>query len=262
MCIRDSYTDVAKKALVSYYRSLYGQWAGTNIVCIGARTDPNYYPPGLSLSDEELRALAWEKDQYYDRQGVRLDRRKPFTLSNLMYGAWCEEDPIWLPLTERLRADINRFNSSRLRNIRIDPSLDVIFRQGRFDDIWYYFPEDQEWILRNLTAKQIVRSKTLALLDGLIKGPQIGVIGFGEVILALTCWSSCRAFPPPLDPTNICNGLWAGHCFDIMLLSRHKAETKNEKSDWTDVSDDVRVLMEMLWEIENGPNWVEHILGV
>jgi hypothetical protein len=100
-----------------------------------------------------------------------------------------------------------------------------------------FLPRNEPWILRNLTNKQFVRSEAIALKPEFIHGPDINVIGFGEVLLLRICWSSAPAVGME-DPTNICRGVWAGHRFDITTLARHQKETGDE-DDWVDVSDEV-----------------------
>jgi hypothetical protein len=45
-----------------------------------------------------------------------------------------------------------------------------------------YYLQDQQWILRNLTTKQFVRSDAIALKSEFIHGPNINGLGFGGVV--------------------------------------------------------------------------------
>jgi hypothetical protein len=118
-----------------------------------------------------------------------------------------------------------------------------------------YFPTDQPWVLRNLTTKQFVRSEAIALKEEFIRGPDISVLGFGEVVLSRICWSSSNAFGIE-EPANICRGIWAGHCFDITTLAKHQEETRNGGG-WTDASDEVAKEIATIWESYLGADWRE-----
>lgn len=115
-----------------------------------------------------------------------------------------------------------------------------------------YFAMRQQWILRNLTTKQLVRSEAIALSPDYIHGPCIDVIGFGEVVVSRICWSSSSSISMG-DTINISRGVWAGHCFDITTLSRHEAE--RDAAEWSDVSDEVVKEIAGIWESEYGVEW-------
>ncbi|KXX83080.1 hypothetical protein MMYC01_200489 [Madurella mycetomatis] len=143
----------------------------------------------------------------------------------------------------------------RFSNLDIskDPAFDCI-RSEMWVQEETYFPEDQQWILRNLTTKQFVRSEAIALKPELIHGPSISVLGFGEVVMSRICWST-SSFVSMSDAANISRGVWAGHRFDITTLARHRDET-NEVG-WSDVSDEVAREIAGIWESEYGANWRE-----
>ncbi|RYC60412.1 hypothetical protein CHU98_g5807 [Xylaria longipes] len=97
-----------------------------------------------------------------------------------------------------------------------------------------YFPQDQQWILRNLTTKQIVRSAAIALSPDDIHGPSIDILGFGDAVMSRIFWSTDSYGGMEYDPTNLTRGTWAGYCFDTTTLSRHEAETC--EAEWSDAS--------------------------
>ncbi|KAK0702044.1 hypothetical protein B0T26DRAFT_735653 [Lasiosphaeria miniovina] len=117
-----------------------------------------------------------------------------------------------------------------------------------------YFPQDQQWILRNLT-KQFVRSEVIALKPEFIRGPSISVLGFGEVVMSRICWST-SSFASMSDTANISRGVWAGHRLGITTLARHRDET-NEVGGWSDVSDEVARETAVIWESEYSADWRE-----
>ncbi|DAA78378.1 TPA_exp: Uncharacterized protein A8136_4354 [Trichophyton benhamiae CBS 112371] len=99
-----------------------------------------------------------------------------------------------------------------------------------------------EWVLRSLTARQYVRSTTIALHPGYIKGPFIMGIGFGEVVFAMTVW------------THTSRGRWAGHSLDIILLSQLEEE---DGGNWEDVGDYVRRFIHESFRVHYGEDWEE-----
>jgi len=248
------FLSIGRECLEDYYTSHFGQWAGTNIVCVGHDVKPSDYPPGL-FSNEELEVLQQKStdipdDWRYPDEGAV--RNEPFTLEHFTY-----------PTVSMIEEPTNSLNniicylmgSCIRRGISKDPAFFHI--EPHF---WVtnetYFPTDQQWILRNLTTRQIVRSDATALSPDYISGPNIRVLGFGEVVMSRICWStsSCVSMK---DTTNISRGVWAGHCFDINTLSRHKAETRGEE--WIDVSEEVAKEIASIWEGEYGANWREII---
>ena len=116
-----------------------------------------------------------------------------------------------------------------------------------------FYPEDQPWILRNLTTQEYVRSEAIAIKPEYIHGPNIDVLGFGEVVWSRACWSTetdCS-----MDYTNnLHRGLWAGHRFDITTLDRHK-QGSLERAEWKDVSEEIVNHIERIWSKEFGSDW-------
>lgn len=248
------FLSIGRECLEDYYTSHFGRWAGTNVVCVGEDIKPNDYPPGL-FSNEELEVLRqktidipydWE---YPDEIAFPTEQ---FRLEHFTYPtvSMIEEPDLGLfHITCHLKGSCSD------RGISKDPAYSHMRPL-----IWVtkeaYFPTDQKWILRNLTTKQIVHSDAIALSPDYISGPDIQVLGFGEVVMSRICWStsSCVSMA---DTTNISRGVWAGHCFDITTLSRHKVETRGEE--WRDVSEEVAKEIASIWEGEYGANWREII---
>ena len=109
------------------------------------------------------------------------------------------------------------------------------------------YPEDQPWILRNLTTREYVRSKAIALKPEYIHGPNIDFLGFGEVILSRVCWSTSPSVAMPYEG-GIHRGVCAGHYFDITTLARHEQDTKEKE--WKDVGEEVAKEIASIWESE------------
>ncbi|EQK98523.1 F-box domain containing protein [Ophiocordyceps sinensis CO18] len=201
------------------------------------------FPPGL-FSDEELKALRKERIKVFDEFAYQYIDRAPSTLHDLQLPGVSrkQEEPdvfVWCQL-RRLEDYVSKLPASEHAGLRY---LDLPQWENKGRE---YFPANEPWILRNLTTKQIVRAEAIAMKPGFIHGPYINVLGFGEVILSRICWSSS---PPRdmMDPTNICRGVWAGHCFDITTLARHQDETRGGGG-WTDASDEVAKELATIWE--------------
>ncbi|KAI0544655.1 hypothetical protein F4679DRAFT_564167 [Xylaria curta] len=240
---------ISLEFLEHYFMSALGRWAGKNIVCVGEDVEPNDYPPGLFSSEEidfmrqmtiKLDEDGYLTDEDYDLSGYPVESR-PFTLWHFTQpGVSMKEKSkrsIW-----DLEFDL-KINCGR-RGIRHDPAWTHLSPHLRLEVDNKYFPTDQPWILRNLTTKQIVRADAIAVSPDHISGPNISVLGFGEVLLSRICWT-----------TNGTRGVWAGHCFDITTLSRHEADTQGEE--WKDVSDEVAKEIASIWEEDYGADWRE-----
>lgn len=160
-----------------------------------------------------------------------------------------QRDPCMLDEIFRLR--------EHLISQRLCTTADLIALGLRPRNDREFFPTDEPWILRNLTKKQFVRAEAIALKPEFIHGPDIDVIGFGEVLLMRICWSSAPAVGIE-DPTNICRGVWAGHRFDIRTLASHRRETGDE-DDWVDVSDEVAAEIATIWQSNFGADWADFL---
>lgn len=140
-------------------------------------------------------------------------------------------------------------------DISKDPAYDYI-RSEMLVKQETYFPQDQQWILRNLTTKQFVRLEAIALKPECIHGPDISVLGFGEVVMSRICWST-SSFTSMSDTVDISRGTWTGHRLDITTLVRHRDKTK--EVGWSDVSDEVPREIAVIWKSEYGADWRETV---
>jgi hypothetical protein len=238
------FLSIGRKCLEDFWLSFYGQWAGTNVVCVGSDVAPNDYPPGL-FSTTELEDLSNKTcSRHYSGS-------TPFTLAHCEHLKEFKQDYPVLRIERDVLPTIRVV--LKARGISRDPAYRHIAPQLAVG-MDTYFPPDQKWILRNLTTKQIVRPEAIALSPDHIHGPDIKFIGFKEVIVLRTCWSTSFV-GLKRDPTNISRGAWAGHRFDITTLSRHEVDTSGQE--WTDASDEVAREIAAIWEGEYGPDWRE-----
>ncbi|EXU96961.1 hypothetical protein X797_009878 [Metarhizium robertsii] len=197
---RRSFWAIARQRLHDYYMSLWGKWAGENIVYVGEYTQPG------------------------DEQKMEL----------------CIRD-----------ASIRLYEACKNRDKSHDPAFKLAYSEIVCEDSTY-FPENESWILRNLTTKEFIRSEAIAIKPEYIHGPFIEYLGFHEVIVSRASWST---FSPTAmaDPTEITRGVWAGHRFDITTLARHNLDP--QATEWRDVSEEVAKEIASIWRDNHGPNW-------
>ncbi|KAI0972661.1 hypothetical protein F4678DRAFT_47443 [Xylaria arbuscula] len=214
---------LAQRPLDDYYMSFLGTWAGKNIVCVGKSADPNDYPPHLFSTEE---------------------------LDNMSYSLACFANPsvsdvqdFVHPTTEALRL---LEHCKSLGNGK-DPAF-AARGQRIIPGESTYIPEDQPWVLRNLTTKEFVRPEPIAIKPRYIHGPVIELVGFGAVVLLRTCWSSAPSGVRINNTVGPPRGVWAGHRFEITTLAKH--ESGIDSAEWTDVSDEVAREISEAWRHE------------
>ncbi|KAK5991130.1 hypothetical protein PT974_09408 [Cladobotryum mycophilum] len=235
------YWRIGREHIYKIYSSGIGQLAGKPLVCVGDKVDKGDYPEGLFTTEEVEKLGTLTLSAHDNSQMV------PFRLCDISH-----PDVGTLVWSPDLEADTRvLFRLCRKRGVfPNDPAFDKLISQIIANNTWFY-AVDQEWVLRNLTTKELV------LVDRLtdpskICGPLSAGIGFREAIICRTCWSS-RACPD--IKKNISRGVWAGHRFDIITVSRHVREVGDAASEWRDVSDDVLRDIEEIMEGEYGLNW-------
>jgi len=239
---------VAQEHVHDYYASLLGQWAGTNIVCVGEHVRPGDFPPGLFTVEEadELRQKTVDMAYYDDYD----DDETPFTLNHFTHPSVSDEQEDTDVKSESLRLYFHCEGRSK----NLDPAIKSSFKKIVVEDS-IYLPQDQPWILRNLMTKEFVRSEAIALKPEFIHGPNIDAVGFGEAIMLRSCWSTSSSINMDDALSHISRGVWAGHCFDITTFAKHEDEIKKEE--WRDVSEEVASEIGRIWESEYGPDWRE-----
>lgn len=250
------------------YCSHFGNWAGENLVCAGDETNPGDYPPGLFSAKEEewfnkhCLVPSYDPDiiyngQYYEYGEEGEEESKLVTLYDLpkMPGTRVFEKVVIWSKSRRVLARclllselVTRRNPAQSMYSAIQDKAKEIYM-----DEWSFLPEGQTWILRNLTTKELVTSHGIALDPKLIKGPFIFGIGFGEVVMMRTCWSS-----NPVGMSyggNFHRGAWAGHRFDITTRRQHDQSTQGKEEEWRDVSKEVATEIMAIWDSEYGLKW-------
>ncbi|KAI0404578.1 hypothetical protein F4802DRAFT_615457 [Xylaria palmicola] len=239
------------ECLHDFFASIFGRWAGENIVCVGEDVEPNDYPSGL-FSDEVLEVMRqWTMDDS-DESNMEIVGSRPFTIADFGDPHVSKAMKLAIPSFHREWLELRCFK----RGLREDPGylhIQPYLYWPNYKCREAYFPTDQQWPLRNLTTKEIVHSNAIALSP--IEGPHIRFFGFGDVVMWRICWSGSPVWGLPDNTTR---GIWAGHCLDITTLSGHEAETRGEE--WRDVSNEVMRETVSLLEACCGADWRNEIL--
>ncbi|KAI1304578.1 hypothetical protein F5Y03DRAFT_384780 [Xylaria venustula] len=226
---------LAQRELDNYYMSFLGTWAGQNIVCVGEKVEPDDYPAGLFSTEEldELRPLRTNVRRG-DPDFPYVQCNTPFALSHFADPSVSDVRDFVDPLNEawRLLRHCKTLGNGKdpafaERGHRIIPGASV------------YFAKDQPWVLRNLTTKEFVQPEPIAVAvePKYRRGPVIKPVGFGNVVIMRTCWSSAPSDVLINNTTGPPRGVWAGHRFEITTLAVH--ESAIDSAEWTDVSDEV-----------------------
>ncbi|KAF8242141.1 hypothetical protein K440DRAFT_664940 [Wilcoxina mikolae CBS 423.85] len=114
------------------------------------------------------------------------------------------------------------------------------------------YPDSRYYILRNLTTKEFVAFADINdnPRDTLLKNKGMS---FGHVLLRRICWSSDNSMAIYNAPEDMHRGVWAGHCFDVVMGE------EAAKEGFKDVGKEVRADLERLWQGEyDGKDWEAH----
>ncbi|KAL7938060.1 hypothetical protein V8C35DRAFT_330131, partial [Trichoderma chlorosporum] len=233
------FLEIARDGLHKYYASYLGQWAGQSIIFLGeveqhveqyveVDDEEFIYPPEL-FTKEELALLPTTRHHFTTR---------PFA-----------EEEKFPNLSKGLFTQCGFWD-------RYDPAIKAVFRELVAKEATYY-PQDEQWILRNLTLKEFVRAEAIALKPEFIRGPFIDGVGFGFILISRILWSTydCDSMECEIP---LHRGIWAGHKFDITTWKKHKAETGDD-DEWDDKSEEVTEEIPTICESIYGPEWREII---
>ncbi|OTA60422.1 hypothetical protein K449DRAFT_332524 [Hypoxylon sp. EC38] len=233
-----------------YFALKFGQWAGKNIVCAGVDVQTGDFPPGL-FSAQEIARLAHLSRNKFNIPGEDIspdetpDAPVPFTIHHLCSHSVSDGQSLEIDI-ERAARDLFSRCLRRKGTYRDKPDQGLLLKRSAIEvKESSYFPENEGWIPRNLTTKEFVRSGSIALHPEYIKGPRITLIGFGEVIMSRTCWTTSPIVRKG-KAQNMFRGVWAGHRFDITTVSRHEEQTKGET--WSDVGMEVGEEIKSIWK--------------
>ncbi|MCJ1474866.1 hypothetical protein MMC13_003526 [Lambiella insularis] len=245
--------NTCRRHVWSYQRLYHGQWSGEKIICVGEHIKPFDHPPGL-FSEHEARHLF--SNEFY-RARLGLEKGQNADLHSFA-STFDEEPKDWrltymLDLSEVYGMDWYDLVYSVLGNNH-RPSDFADMCKPRLSD---FYPENQSWILRNLTTLEYIRSEAIALKPEYIRGPFIDYLGFGHVVLSRICWSS-NSLSSVEDDVSTMRGIWAGHRFDITTVEKHKQSIRNYE-EWEDISEEIAQEVARIWESVFGEHWREKL---
>lgn len=218
---------MARKRLHMHLLSFLGCWAGENIVCPGEYLEPGDFPPGLFSAEEEEQLRQTKIVPRPDPDGYDTDddqEPRLITLCDLTDGEPERHVSIQGRSFEIYFNCVDRDSREYLK-------FTTVFRDFTLDEPDFY-PNDETWILRNLTTHEYVRPNALVQRRRGDYRPYFEYPGFGEVMISRISWSSSS-----INKTSIHRGPWAGHRFDITTWSRHEEEALTEQ--WSDISEKI-----------------------
>ncbi len=248
--------EVARRHILAYRLSCCGPWTGEGIICVGDCLEPtDSLPDVITKSEEEglRKELNGNRFSTHD-EGSTDSVPEPTGLYDIadapykQVESWESESS----LARRLITGIAKIGEwHRVPALRKAQILDDLCRY----DVSDFYPEDQPWILRNLTTQEYVRSEAIAIKPEYIHGPHIDGLGFGEAVLSRICWSTSESCSMT---TNLNRGVWAGHRFDITTFDKHRQSCSGQ-AEWKDISEEVANEIEKIWYDQFGDDWRDEI---
>lgn len=230
-----NFWNVARQHIWAYLVSSCGHWAGNRIVCVGNSSESEDYPPNVLTESEKAE---FDEEPWVSR----LDNL--FDLANTRY----QEVREW-------QSDLAHSLIGHATMLGEWLRLPGSSQSRIIDDLLSYklsdlYPEDQPWVLRNLTTQEYVRSEAIAIKPEHVHGPNIDFLGFGQVVCTRICWST----DDWSEYGEMHRGVWAGHRFDVTTLDRLKHGSM-ECTEWKDVSEEVMDEMERVLTQAMGRDW-------
>ncbi|MCJ1345649.1 hypothetical protein MMC31_003857, partial [Peltigera leucophlebia] len=229
-----------------------GPWAGHRLVCVGEDPIEDYPPDMLNKDEKEELAKGLDADEYADDEYGKLHAGSPIDLSLLVNSSRYYEAESFVP-PFRLVQILDKFAIDQMRNMPRQMRSRV-FKFSSFRHCSEFFPDDQKWVLRNLTTHEFVRFEALAG-NSSQTGRHMKDLGFEHLILSRTFWSSSPSSAKLFKSRSLHRGIWAGHRLEITLLDRH---TKSMRSDvaWKDISEDA--VEDMIQLMRDADGWLNN----
>ncbi|EFX03804.1 hypothetical protein CMQ_732 [Grosmannia clavigera kw1407] len=291
--VNQYFWQIGRQYMHKHYMGFFGRWAHTNIICTSQNLDPSEYPdmfpeaeikrllerPSHDYSQAYHNASFPEVPYYPAKQMYKPDGTQIIMCSGHTGDTDDEDDgfdtdeELPFEFRESLRCGLKRDRDISFLRYKAQHLIERLRGRGLESDCAFvrmqselliseelYFPQDQPWILRNWTAKQIVRSDAIALAPWLIHGPCTHAIGLGEAVLTRICWVSASRLAVLDDSKKadklerqLARGAWAGHRFDIVLRAQHEQQTGGVG--WSDVSEEVAKEDAEVWKVVYGSDW-------
>ncbi|KAK2875667.1 hypothetical protein FQN49_001525 [Arthroderma sp. PD_2] len=245
--------------LKSMTATTLGQWAGECLICIGDMTSDSDFPPAVYKDPQLQRIFAPELNKLVDTEHPTL-----FEFARDVKLVLPPSIPTFVDCGFLLSKGFNDefYNlPTTLRREMID-----LLCPAMSD----FYPDDVEWVLRNLTTKEYVLVEAASVGGKYSHGSQGAYFGFGDVILIRATWSTKAPTGIQIDKRMpIHRGVWAGHRFEVIPMEEHRremiADSKNNRSQrqiggpvkkvWKNVTNRVRNEVSRMWSRECGSNW-------
>ncbi len=225
-------------------------WAGAKIICLGDECKSGDWPAGLLTAEEENVV-----NKGLDEAEVDPDEGFIQDPGNLLTMVMCrfreissKVEPFQIlfdpvpgqaeDLVYSKRFGPREFPRTALDEARHLPKSERSqarsFANGK--ETANYYPETENWILRNLTTAEFVQGdKFFAAFhrSERQRGPHLGYPGFGEAVMCRICWSTSDSTVPC---AGFNRGVWAGHRFEICTGEIHAS---NSDCSWKDVTSEI-----------------------
>ena len=228
-----------------------GPWAGARIICLGDECNPGDWPAGLLTAKEEnvvnggLDEAEVDPDEGFfpgsgDLLSMVMCRFREINSKVMPFQILL--DPV--PGQAEDLVYSKRFGTWESPRTALDEARHL--PKSERSQVWSfasgkkmanYYPETENWILRNLTTAEFVQGDKLFAAfhrSGRQRGPYLGYPGFGEVVMCRICWSTTRSTVPCAGFNN--RGVWAGHRFEICTGKSHALKSD---SSWRDATSEI-----------------------
>lgn len=202
-------------------------WAGHRLICMGEELstldDLSYV---LTADEEQELEQGLDSRDYQEEDDVGWDWHVPVNLCKIVTWRYRDAGVDDVP---------PYFDNIRMLQRMIQHEM----KQPVTLNLPKYFPNDQKWVLRNLTTNEFVRSEVVAG-NSKQNGPFFEDIGFEHIVL------SRIVLHQPLSVTFTYTWFlssskwagyvrsWVGHCFEIITLDRHRESDET----WKDISEE------------------------
>lgn len=206
-----------------------GRWAGDRIICLGnyAHSWPEGVVTAADFRQKSTADVEWTSNDETSDEESSSDTDE------------ASQDPTKRPSASFLRV------CHSIRSTYFDQETRAAY------------PQDQVWVLRNITKKLYVRS------DGIpTKNPDYALTyeghrglesypGLGNVLLANIGWSDDGSTSMRCDGYNLTGGSWAGDRIDVRLMD-HVMEDMIQEG-WKDISRQEAKLLHGIWcDVDGG----------
>lgn len=222
-------------------------WAGHRIICIGA-VYPFDYPPGVLNEGEEKelsKGMDIEEVARYIKERFPPYPRYVTSLSDII--EWRYVELVYAPLKPQWE-EVRNIALYQMREYP-QPMRSKVLNFSRPRPTKEYHTVNKNWILRNLTTHEFIRSEVVAG-NSKHHGPYIDDLGFEHIIILRTLWASSSSKRLVFNGRKVHRGVWAGHRLDIITFERH-AKSRSSNATWTDISEEAIEDIIQVWRRPN-----------